>query len=232
MLDTARHRTILLRLLKDIFKDPLLGPALGFKGGTAAMLFHDLGRFSTDLDFDLLDLDKAEAVRARLHEIAAAYGDIKQSRERDHAIFLMLSYGSSDHNVKIEVSTCGFGSRYEPLNYLGIPMRVMVREDMFAHKLVAMTERLGKSNRDIYDVWFFASQAWPVSRAIVAKRTGLTLEKFLAKAAVSLEKLPQQGMLHGLGELLDSKQKEWVKKNLKEEALFLLRLMEDNERRR
>ncbi len=34
-------------------------------------------------------------------------------------------------------------------------MLVMKKEDMFAHKLVAMTERTGMANRDIFDVWFF-----------------------------------------------------------------------------
>jgi len=26
---------------------------------------------------------------------------------------------------------------------------------MFAHKLMAMHERIGKTSRDVYDVWFF-----------------------------------------------------------------------------
>lgn len=36
----------------------------------------------------------------------------------------------------------------------------MVREDMAAHKMVAMLERIGKTNRDIFDVWFFLKNNW------------------------------------------------------------------------
>lgn len=39
-LDTSIHKNIMLQIL-------------GFKGGTAAYIFYDLNRFSTDLDFDL-----------------------------------------------------------------------------------------------------------------------------------------------------------------------------------
>ena len=61
-LDTSVHRNVLLRILKDIYTDNSLGPLLGFKGGTATYLFYNLGRFSTDLDFDLLDENKVEEV--------------------------------------------------------------------------------------------------------------------------------------------------------------------------
>jgi predicted nucleotidyltransferase component of viral defense system len=35
---------------------------------------------------------------------------------------------------------------------------------MFAHKLVAMYERIGKTSRDIYDVWFFLSERFPINK--------------------------------------------------------------------
>lgn len=55
MLNTSIHRNLLLQILKDIYSNITLGPKLGFKGGTAAYLCYGLGRFSVDLDFDLLD---------------------------------------------------------------------------------------------------------------------------------------------------------------------------------
>ena len=55
MLDHAKHRAVLINILKDIYSDPLLRTLLGFKGGTAAMLFYNLPRISVDLDFNLLD---------------------------------------------------------------------------------------------------------------------------------------------------------------------------------
>ena len=53
-LDTAKHKNILIKILKDIYTDATISPILGFKGGTAATFFYDLDRFSVDLDFDLL----------------------------------------------------------------------------------------------------------------------------------------------------------------------------------
>ena len=52
-LDIATHKTILFQILKDIYSNTAISPYLGFKGGTAALMFYGLDRFSVDLDFDL-----------------------------------------------------------------------------------------------------------------------------------------------------------------------------------
>ena len=69
MLDRNIHKTVLLQILKDIYTDTSLGPILGFKGGTAANFFYDLGRFSVDLDFDLLKEDKEAFVFEKIEKI-------------------------------------------------------------------------------------------------------------------------------------------------------------------
>ena len=53
-LDIATHKTLLFQILKDIYLDTSISPYIGFKGGTAALMFYGLDRFSVDLDFDLL----------------------------------------------------------------------------------------------------------------------------------------------------------------------------------
>ena len=103
-------------------------------------------------------------------------------------------------------------------------MLVMIREDMFAHKLVAMHERMGKANRDIFDVWFFLRNDWPINKEIVEKRTDMSFKGFLRKCVEALQKLPDRGILAGMGELLDDKQKAWVKVNLRKDTIFLLKL--------
>ncbi len=60
------HRNYMTQVLLDIFRDKDLSRLLAFKGGTALMLFHGLPRFSTDLDFNLLDNDSKRFVRTRL----------------------------------------------------------------------------------------------------------------------------------------------------------------------
>lgn len=41
-LNIIEHKNILIKILKDIYTDNTVGPVLGFKGGTAVYLFHNL----------------------------------------------------------------------------------------------------------------------------------------------------------------------------------------------
>lgn len=52
----------------------MLSSVLAFKGGTATMFFHNTPRFSTDLDFNLLDAEKETEVYDRVRKIVLKYG--------------------------------------------------------------------------------------------------------------------------------------------------------------
>lgn len=237
-LNTSIHRNLLLQILKDIYGDPEIAPLLGFKGGTAAYLFYDLSRFSVDLDFDIIDTTKKEPaplaaevspsrvenlVFKKIENILKNYGKIKDKAIKRFSLFFLLSYEDKAHNIKIEINRRSFGSNYELKSYLGVSMLVMVKEDMFAHKLVAMLERIGKTNRDIFDVWFFLKNNWPINEKIILDRTGMMTESFLKKCIKSLEKLGDRSILAGMGEILDEKQKDWVKAKLRSDTIFLLK---------
>ncbi len=224
MLDTTVHKTILIRILKEIYTNVFIGPFLGFKGGTAAFLFYDLNRFSVDLDFDLLDASKEHEVFEQLKKILEQHGAIKDSYEKKYTLFFRISYSDGSQNIKVEVNRRNFGSKYEVKSYLGIPMKVMVKEDMVANKMVAMLERIGDANRDIFDTYFFLKNNWPINGQIIEKRTGLSMRKFLNKCIKELESMSNRNILSGLGELLDSKQKAWVKEKLLTETIFLLKI--------
>ncbi len=226
-LEITTHKSILVRILKDIYTDNEIGPFLGFKGGTAAYLFYDLGRFSVDLDFDLLDSSNEDLIFEKIKNILHEYGSVTDARKKRFCFFYLLSYNDkiqNAYNIKIEINRRNFGSKYEVLSYLGIPMKVMIREDMAAHKLVAMFERIGKTNRDIFDVWFFLKNNWPINEKIIEQRTGTTMQHFLQKCIDVLEKMGDRGILSGIGELLDTKQKAWAKEKLRSETIFLLKL--------
>ncbi len=135
----------------------------------------------------------------------------------------ILDYNEKEvgaQNIKVAVNRRNFGSRYEVKSYLGIPIKVMTREDMFANKLVAMFERIGKTNRDIYDVWFFLSNGWPIDQELVEKRTNMAFKDFLEACCDLLEKTSSRNILSGMGELLSEKQKTWVEDQLKEQRSF------------
>jgi predicted nucleotidyltransferase component of viral defense system len=226
-LNQATHKSILIKILKDIFSDPDIGPILGFKGGTAAYLFYNLDRFSVDLDFDLLDGTKEELVFEKLKSILEKYGQVKTADIKRYNLIFILSYDNKEpgaQNVKVEVNKRNFGSGYSIKSYLGISMKVMIPDDMAANKLVAFYERIGKTNRDVYDSWYFLSNNWPVNSELVEKRTGMSFEEFLEECCKLLEKMDNRGILSGMGEVLDVKQKVWVKNKLKDELLFQLKL--------
>ena len=222
-LDYSKHKNILLQILKDIYSNTSIAPHLGFKGGTAALLFYDLTRDSVDLDFDLLDESKEQAVFEKIQKIVAGYGKTVDSRIKRFNLVNIISYDTKSQNIKVEVNRRQFGSKYDLKTLLGISMLVMVREDMFAHKLIAMHERVGKTSRDIYDAWFFLKNNWPINKEIVEQRSGKSFKELLQATAEQLEKMNNRNILIGLGEFLTESQKDWARAKLRDEIIFLLK---------
>lgn len=223
-LNISVHKTILFQILKDLYSDTTIAPFLGFKGGTAAFMFQGLDRFSVDLDFDLLDKNKEEYVFEQVRNIVKKYGTLKESYKKRFNLFFLLSYEDKAHNIKVEINRRQYGSKFEIKTYLGISMMVMVPDDMFAHKLMAMYERIGKTSRDIYDVWFFLQHRFPINKEIVEKRSGIPIKVLAKKCIEKLTKMNNKNILVGVGELLTASQKDWAKVKLREETITLLKL--------
>lgn len=224
MFDPTKHKVLLIQILKDIYSDTTLRTILGFKGGTAALLFYDLPRLSVDLDFDLLDPNKKAVAFSRVKNILASHGSVRDATEKRYTLFYLLSYQIGKQSVKIEISKRKSGGRFELKNYLGIPMLVMKQEDMMAAKLSALLTRNKFAMRDVFDVWFFSKNNWSINEQLLQEKTNLTLKLALEKAIDIVSSLNKNQLLQGLGELLDSKQKDWVKEKLQAETIFYLRL--------
>ena len=237
-LNYSIHKNIQLQILKEIYTDTTIAPLLGFKGGTAALMFYDLNRFSVDLDFDLfapggtegLDKNKEKEVFEKILNIAKSYGEIRESRIKRYNLLIILSYDPKAQNIKIEVNRRVFGSRYELKTLLGISMLVMVREDMFANKLMAIYERVGKTSRDVFDVYFFVKNNWPINKEIVEKRASMSYKETVEKCIELLEKMNNRNILDGLGEFLTESQKDWARAKLRDETIFLLKARLESEK--
>lgn len=223
MLDIQKHKYMLVQILKDVYSDKDISSIIGFKGGTAAFLFYDLPRFSVDLDFNLLEPGKKDLVFSRMKDILKDYGKVKTAREKRYTIFFLLSYGEEAANIKVEISKRKFPDNYEVKNYLGIPMLVMKKKDIFAHKLVAFTDRRNIANRDVFDLWFFFKKNWDINQEIVELRTGKRIKDYLKNCIEMVKRLNETYILQGLGEVLDEEQKGWVKKNLKKDLIFSMK---------
>ncbi len=217
------------QILKDIYSDVTISSILGFKGGTAAYLFYELPRFSVDLDFDLLENTEENRglVFERVHDILAKYGVIKDEQNKFFTVFFSLSYEPGEYQVKIEINTRETGSRYEMKSYFGMPMLVATKESMFAGKLVALTQRKEFVSRDLYDAHFFLVQRWDIDTDVLDAYGVKSLKEYLERCIAFVETIPDKTLLAGLGELIDEKDKIFVKSQLKSDTVFLLKVRAD-----
>lgn len=222
-MDINKHRFLLVQILKEIYTDILLSNLLGFKGGSAIMFFHDLPRFSVDLDFNLLHPEETGIVYEKVRKILLTFGSIDDEAMKFYGPVLVLNYGSGERKLKFEMSNRNFNDHYEIKNLLGINIKVMTLPDMFAHKLCALTDRLEMANRDLFDCWFFMNRRIPLNGEIIEKRMGSPLSEYLGKCIAFLEKKSDRGLLNGLGELIDPGMKTFVKSKLRTEVISLLR---------
>jgi predicted nucleotidyltransferase component of viral defense system len=226
-LNQQEHRVMMLRVLADISRDPMLAQCLGFKGGTCCYFLHGLNRFSVDLDFDSLDSVRDEDVRVRLEKVLAAYGEVKTKQS------MRLVHTEGVQGLKVDVSTRhaeNIFNVYEVVDVVsGVPVRALRREDTFAHKLVAITDRskdaeeLFIANRDLFDIHHFFTQRWNFTHEIVELRTGMSVLEYLKKLTQFIElHVDETNILLGLGELVTESQRAWVEKSLKKEVLQML----------
>jgi len=192
------HREMMLKILADISSSSLLANNIGFKGGTACYFLHGLDRFSVDLDFDILDAKKEDEVKEKLMKLLEQYGTIKTRTS------IKLKYSNECQALKIDLS-----ARYDTnkLNTYKIeeivsrvPIKVLQKEDIFAHKLIALTDRncaKGESpviaNRDLYDIHFFFENNWSFNNIIIEEYTGKKVAEYLQYVYDFIEKYVNSG---------------------------------------
>ena len=222
-MDKNKHKFYMAQILSLIFKDKDLCNVLAFKGGTSLMFFHNLNRFSTDLDFNLLDPDKLDLAYDKVRAILTRFGTIDAEVKKLYGPVLVLNYGKGERMLKVEISVRQYPNHYEMRSLAGTDIRVMVMPDMFAHKLCAMGERL--SPRDIYDVWFFLQNHTEINEEIVRIRTAKSVSEYTAWCAEHVKEASPKLLMQGLGGVLnDAKSKTFVKNKLIAETSSALEL--------
>jgi predicted nucleotidyltransferase component of viral defense system len=224
MLNKGKHQSVMVNILKELYSEPELRNVLGFKGGTAAFLFYNLPRLSVDLDFDILDENKLPIVFEKVKKVLSRLGELQEAKEKRYTLFFLLSYGMGERKIKVEISKRKTISSFEMKNYLGIPVLVMKKEDMIAGKLSALLTRRKFAARDLFDLLFFLKQGWEINEKVVKEKTNISLVKALNEAIKVVQKVPDNKIMNGLGEVLDPKQKISIKENLKKDLIFQIRL--------
>jgi predicted nucleotidyltransferase component of viral defense system len=228
MIDINKHKFFLVQILKDIYSDIELGNWLGFKGGTALMLFYDLPRFSVDLDFNLIIPGKEKLVYDKVRNILLKYGTIYDEAPKFFGSLIVLNYGIGERKLKVEISNRQFKDHYEIRNLLGINMKVMTGPDMFSHKLCALLDRSSMTGRDIFDCWFFMNNHTPVNKEIVELWMNMRLADYIQKSINEIESVSDRFLLQGMGDLMNDEIKKFVRKDLKTEIIGLLTFYRDS----
>lgn len=211
MLNKDIHRQILFEILKDIFSKDF-SKNIAFKGGTACYFLHALDRFSTDLDFDIIC--ETPEIEQKILDILKKYWEIKKGRN------IILSYSQNDDNIKIDLNRKIWKhNKYEILNFFWTDIKVQKKSTIFANKLVALMER--NTNRDIYDVWFFMKNRWEINEEIIFERTNKTKKELFEDIIKKLSHLWENyKILDGLWEVLNPKQKAFVKEKLIQDLVW------------
>ena len=204
------HKQILMKILVSIFKE--LGGKLGFKGGTCAYLFYELPRISFDLDLDLLSPFEKKDVDI-LKAILAKKAIIRDFKDKRFTVFFLLDYKKDAPNIKVEFNKRIWANNtYKPVWFLGVEMRIADESTILTNKLVALSDRRMPVARDLFDAYYFLKLGFKMNEKLIMERTGKTLEEYIEFLVPFVERTyNEKNILHGLGEVLEEKQKEWVK---------------------
>ncbi len=215
MLNTTIHKKEMIKLFLDILSNRNLSTTLGFKGGTALYLFYDLDRFSTDLDFNMIDEDFSTDEMTLEIEKSLKIEEYKNKR---YTHFWLCSYSKGQHKIKVEVNKRKYPDRYDVKDFRGYSCKVLSQECIFAHKLCAITDRRVLQNRDLYDAWFMFSKNFEIEEEIIKLRTGESIGEYSKGIVKLIDKLPgNYNIRNGLGSVLDQGKRDWVKRSLLEE---------------
>jgi predicted nucleotidyltransferase component of viral defense system len=180
MLNIDKHKVVLLQILREIYSDEELLAKVVFKGGTCLMLFYDLDRFSTDLDFDFRD-GVRELESGRITRILKKYLAVDDYYEKHFTYFWLGSYESGLQHVKIEINKRLWPQTIDNKDFYGLTIPTLAPDKMLAHKLCAITDRKTLQNRDLYDAHFMLTKGFSIDDEIIFLRTGQTTKEYLEK---------------------------------------------------
>lgn len=224
MLRQNKHRQVMYNILKDIFESRYSN-MIAFKWWTLCYFIYGLNRFSTDLDFDIvLDAWNDDFV-LQIKQILNKYWNVKERKsDKKFTYFFILSYWEDNTNIKLEFNKRIWKSnKYEKINFYWTDIKVMDKSSIFANKLVALTDREKLANRDIFDIYFFFKNNFPINEGVIKERTQKDLKQYLEHVLGFIKKINNKWILNWLWELINDKQKAFVKNKLLNDLIWLIK---------
>jgi len=224
MLDIKTHRLHMYNLIQKIYQSPLKS-SLWFKWWTLCMFLYNLNRFSTDLDFDLLENKSSDIdVMSELRNLILEYWKlkIKDEYEKQNTYFFLLSYWEHQKNIKLEINKNKIiYDTYTPVNLFWTNVLAMTKDAIFANKLLALSNRY--KNRDLFDVHFFFKEWFPINEKIIKAKANKTLKTFLLELKNQIPKnYSETTILAEIGDLISEKQKYFMKHQIVSEVIWYI----------
>ncbi|MCK4329121.1 nucleotidyl transferase AbiEii/AbiGii toxin family protein [candidate division WOR-3 bacterium] len=164
----------------EIIYDSKFGEKLSFMGGTAIRVIHSHTRFSEDLDFDNLGLNKEDFKqlveliqrKLKLEGYTAEIKNVFKGAYRSYIriIDVLFEYGLSGHKEEkllIQFDTEPQEFEYEPgkviINKFDVFIRINVvpLDILLAQKIYAIFKRRRAMGRDFYDAVFLFGKTKP-----------------------------------------------------------------------
>jgi len=111
-------------------------------------------------------------------------------------------------------------------------MKIADESTILTNKLVALSDRRMPVARDLFDGYYLLKLGFKLNEKLIIERLGKTLEEYIEFLVPFIERTyNEKNILGGLGEILEEKQKEWVKKELIQEMVKELRKLEPLKRK-
>lgn len=222
MFDQKIHEVNIRRILTWLFTSEI-SDFLWFKWWTLTYLCYWLDRFSTDIDIDILNMEKEQEIIETVRKLLYSLWDIKNETLWKTLHRWIFRYDERGMNIKVEFNKRVWkANTYDFKNIDGVIIRCMGKDSIFWNKIVALYERM--KNRDLYDVNFFLKNKFPLNDKLIEERTWMNKEAFIKKLISNLpDHYSKNTILSEVWEVLTDKQKIWMKNKALNETIELLK---------
>jgi predicted nucleotidyltransferase component of viral defense system len=188
-------------LLGEIYSKKFTSNSLVFKGGTALSKFYNSGRFSEDLDFNILANGSSTSELATKIEhvlLSAPYKPINLQRpsiNKFETLTLEISFQGPRYNgklstlqhISLEINTKS-NLKYKPIPMVKRPIYkdmpdytvlVMDSREILTEKVRAIMSKTRKhKERDLYDIYFLLGKKTKLDKNIVLEKLKESEMKF------------------------------------------------------
>lgn len=222
MFDQKIHEVNIRRILTWLFTSEI-SDFLWFKWWTLTYLCYWLDRFSTDIDIDILNMEKEQEIIETVRKLLYSLWDIKNETLWKTLHRWIFRYDERGMNIKVEFNKrVRKANTYDFKNIDGVMIRCMWKDSIFWNKIVALYERM--KNRDLYDVNFFLKNKFSLNDNLIEERTWMNKEAFIQKLISNLpDHYSQNTILSEVWEVLTDKQKIWMNNKALNETIDLLK---------